>query len=254
MKNRKAILTIVIDAMFLALIAAMSYIPFLGYITVGTISFTTIHIVVLIGAMLFGKWNGLLYGTFFGLFSLLAAIQQPGTTNFLFVNPFVSVLPRALFGFLSGLIFDYFRKRMKLIQFLEFSATFAGFLTILHSFLTLFCLYIFGYLDVFKISKALGASEIISQLDGVFGSFLGFLITFVAIGSVVETLAAVIIVPLASGGLYKVFQNSAFTREGLIYISGETTISKNKVILFLTLVGTIVLGFCVTAIILFFVH
>lgn len=254
MKNRKIILSIVVASIFIALIVAMSYIPFLGYITIGTISFTTIHIVVLIGAMLFGKWFGLGFGTVFGFFSFLAALQKPGMVDFLFVNPFVSILPRAAFGFLAGLTFDIFRKRMKLVQFLEFSATFAGFLTILHSILTLLCLYVFGYLDIFKIEKAIGASEIISALDGVFGSFMNFLVVFVALGTAVETLAAVVIVPLAGGGLYKVFANSDFTRTGLITIAEESKISKNKVIILLSGVGALVLAFVVAAFVLYFVH
>ena len=50
MKNNKLLLSMSIDAMFLALIALFSYVPYLGYINIGPISFTTIHLLVLVVA------------------------------------------------------------------------------------------------------------------------------------------------------------------------------------------------------------
>ena len=99
---------IAFDALFLALFAILSYVPYIGYITIGPISFTTMHILVLVGAMLFGKKKGALFGLFMGVFSLLVSLQYPGTVNYLFLNPFVSILPRVLFGLISGVIFDIF--------------------------------------------------------------------------------------------------------------------------------------------------
>ena len=51
--NRKFIKEIVIDALFLALIVIFSYVPYIGLITIGPISFTTIHLIVLIAGVLF---------------------------------------------------------------------------------------------------------------------------------------------------------------------------------------------------------
>lgn len=198
MQNRKSLLNISVSALFLALIITFSYIPNLGYITIGPISFTTIHVIVLIGAMIFGKYKGALFGLFFGVFSLLVSLTYPSTINYLFVNPFVSILPRILFGFISGAIFDFFRKRLDKKTFLMICAPIAGILTLFHTFLTLICLYVFGYLDIFKISEALGMMDIIEANEAAFGSFGNFILAFIAPGTVCEAAASIVLVPTVS--------------------------------------------------------
>lgn len=109
MKNKK-IRMMAIDAMFIAIIAIFAFVPFLGFITLGPISFTTIPIIVFIGAYIFGWKRGLIYGIAFGLFSLFKALTVPGTFDYYFVNPLVSVLPRAIFGFVAGLLGSLVKK------------------------------------------------------------------------------------------------------------------------------------------------
>ena len=46
---RKTIFYISFYALFLALFVIFSYVPYIGYITLGPISFTTMHILVLVG-------------------------------------------------------------------------------------------------------------------------------------------------------------------------------------------------------------
>ena len=88
MKKIKEIKTIAFDAMFLALIFVFAYVPYLGYITIGPLAFTTMHVLVLLGAILFGAKRGALYGFFFGVSSLLVALQYPGTLNYFCLNDY----------------------------------------------------------------------------------------------------------------------------------------------------------------------
>ncbi len=200
----KVIKEIVIDGLFLALVAIFTYIPYIGIITIGTLSFTTLHILVLIAASLYGVKTGTLVGLFFGIFSLLKAIQYPGTLDYFFINPFVSILPRVLFGFISGLIFDISKKKLSKKAFKIAVAPLAAILTFTHTLLVLLCLYIFGIEDIFKISQGLGLSSIIDNYSNY--EFLYFVLAFVSIGSVVEIIGAAIITPICYGALGNVVQ------------------------------------------------
>jgi len=109
MKN-KHIKMMAIDAMFIAILAIFAFVPFLGFIQIGPISFTTIPIIVFVGAYIFGWKRGLIYGFMFGVFSLIKAFSFPGTIDYYFINPLISVLPRALFGLLAGFLATQLRK------------------------------------------------------------------------------------------------------------------------------------------------
>lgn len=194
MRN-KTIKMIAVNAMFFALLILMTFVPYIGYITVGPISFTTMHIVVLIGALFYGYKEGALLGFVFGLLSLIKAISYPSTLDYIFVNPFVSVLPRVLFGLISGLVFSLLKKRMKPLHYKIILYPVCGLLTFLHTVLVILCLYVFGILDVFKISSLLGLKQIIDGINNAYGNFWSFLFGFLAIGTVFEIVISVIAVP-----------------------------------------------------------
>lgn len=242
--SRRTSFYISFDAMFLALFIIFSFAPNIGYITFGPISFTTIHILVLIGALLFGKWQGLLFGTYMGILSLLVSLQYPGTVNYLFLNPFVSVLPRMLFGFLAGLIFDIFRKKSTFAGFLMISAPLCGILTLLHTVLTLSFLYVFGYLDIFYISQAMGLREIIEANNNAFGSFGNFIAAFIAPGSVCEIAGAIVLSPAIMGVLYKAVikknENSFGINVHFLPENSEGALSKKQLIIITVILGAIV--------------
>ena len=254
MQNRKTLLNISVSALFLALIIAFSYIPNLGYITIGPISFTTIHIIVLIGAMIFGKRKGALFGLFFGVFSLLVSLSYPSTINYLFVNPFVSVLPRVLFGFISGYVFDFFRKRLDKKLFLTICAPIAGILTIFHTFLTLVCLYIFGYLDIFKISGGLGMMDIIEANEAAFGSFGNFILAFIAPGTVCEATSSIVLVPTVSIlYVYEKMPMNFYKLNVVQYVGdGETKLKNTSVYLMIGVAIILIIALCATILSLFY--
>ncbi len=83
----------------------------LGFIPVGPIAATTMHIPVLIVAVLYGRKMGALMGAIFGLLSLFRAYTQPSLTSFILMNPMVSVLPRVVFGFVAGSLSGYLEKK-----------------------------------------------------------------------------------------------------------------------------------------------
>lgn len=89
----------------------------IGFIPIGPISITTMHIPVIICAILYGRSYGAVMGLIFGLISLTRAYTNPNITSFIFMNPIVSVLPRIIFGYLAGLIYEYLQanydRRMK---------------------------------------------------------------------------------------------------------------------------------------------
>lgn len=182
MRNKK-ILMMCIDAMFLSIILIMTFTP-LGFITLfGVVSNTLIHIPVLIGALLFGYKRGLLYGAFFGFASLFKALSSPVTIlDPYFVNPLVSVLPRVLFGLISGLIFDLIKNLPKKFNIpLLYVSSFL--LTIIHSILTLSLLSLVYY------------EEINNLATGYYGSILLFIYGTIITNGLIEGGLSLLITP-----------------------------------------------------------
>lgn len=73
----------------------------LGLIPLGIINATTMHIPVIIAAIVEGPVVGGLVGLIFGVFSLINAILRPTPISFVFYNPLISVIPRILIGITS---------------------------------------------------------------------------------------------------------------------------------------------------------
>ena len=94
----KKVLEMTMIAMFVAIIAIMSFVPFLGFITVGIAAITIIHIPVILGGIIGGRRVAIVLATVFGVFSMIRAFMTPDGLNVFFQNPLVSVLPRLLFG------------------------------------------------------------------------------------------------------------------------------------------------------------
>lgn len=183
MKNKKQVLMLAIDSLFLAIIIIMTFTP-LGFITLfNVVSNTLIHVPVIIGALLFGWKKGLLYGTIFGLCSLFRALTSPvSVLDPFFVNPLVSVLPRALFGLISGLLFDLLKKLPKKYSIVSMYVS-SFLLTILHTVLTLGMLSIVYYSDINAL-----ASE-------AYGSIMLFIYGVIITNGVIEAGLALAVCP-----------------------------------------------------------
>ena len=97
--------SLVLAAVFSALIAVMTVVPYTGYINYGPISLeiTTLHIVVILGAVCLGWKYGAILGGVWGVSCMLRALTNPLWYDFL--NPMISLLPRIAVGLVAALVF-----------------------------------------------------------------------------------------------------------------------------------------------------
>lgn len=153
---------IALTGVFAALILLMAFVPMLGYIQIGLVSLTIIHIPVLIGGAAGGKRVSIYLGVIFGVSSLLIALIRPALpSDYVFQNPLVSVLPRIMFGYVAYLFYELFSKLIKN----NLIATMVSFVlsTVAHTVFVLIAFYIFGIDN--------------PALTGIFGFIWGILIS-----------------------------------------------------------------------------
>ena len=106
-------------ALLVALELVLAFTP-LGYIPLGFMNATTMHIPVILGACLLGPKAGAVLGAEFGITSVIRATITPNLTSFVF-TPFysfspefsgnwtsliVAIVPRVLIGVIAGLVFQ----------------------------------------------------------------------------------------------------------------------------------------------------
>lgn len=187
---------ITFHALIIALIVVMGFVPEAGYISfVPGISFSLVHLPVLIGAYRKGWKGGLIYGMAFGITSWIQAMMNPVGFNALFIVPWVSVLSRAIFGFLAGLVFDLLRKNPKLYTNVFVIAGFSFLCTIMHTVL------VFADLFVFYPETMVGYFTSTSPAaEGLAFTF----VAIIALGMLGEATLAAIINPLVSKALAKI--------------------------------------------------
>lgn len=108
MKNTKDITLL---GIMTAVIIIMLVVPGLGFIPIGLIKATIVHIPVIILAIVKGPKLGGILGAIFGVASILDKILRPTITSFIFINPIISVLPRILIGVVTGYLALYLRRK-----------------------------------------------------------------------------------------------------------------------------------------------
>ncbi len=173
MKSKKT-KTMVYITLFASIELVLMLTP-LGYVPLGPIRATTLHIPVILAGVLLGPKPGMAIGLVFGLTSLITNTLTPTITSFVF-SPFVSgslfsliiVLgPRIFLGWLSGIIANIVKKKAtfsKVGLFLHGVA-----MTLIHTTLVLGCIYLFfGQ----SYSSAIGIS-----LQELLPFFIGIIIT-----------------------------------------------------------------------------
>lgn len=188
MKKKKQLVRLVLCALFAALIVVMTFTPYLGYITVGVIEITTLHIVVIFGAAVLGTKYGAILGGVWGLTCVMRAFQL-GIIPF--QNPMVSLVPRIIVGLVAGLVFLGLSKtKCKKAISLGLSA-FAGTLT--NTVLVLSFLQIFGGFETLF-------GEAAKTLDVIIA-------TLISTNGLIELIGAVIIVPTLYMATQKYFKD-----------------------------------------------
>jgi len=167
--NKEKIRELTLLAIFIAIIAVLGLVPSfglgsssLGFIKIApNIEATIIHIPVLIGGALLGRKMSIYLGLAFGVVSLIAAFIYSSP---LFVYPWVSVLPRLVFGLL---IYDFTQFFVRIIKnkHLAYGVSFL-LLTVIHTLLVLSMLW---------------TSFAIYTETGLFESFLPYLLWLVSV-------------------------------------------------------------------------
>lgn len=115
--------TMVLTGVFTAIMIVMTSVPFLGYIPVGVIRATLVHIPVIIGAIVIGPKHGTFLGFVFGCISLWMSTFSPTPLSFAF-SPFyqagdiggsplsliVCFVPRILIGIVAYYVFKLVKR------------------------------------------------------------------------------------------------------------------------------------------------
>ena len=111
MKNKQKTFNLVITGLMLAIVIVMGAIPNLGYIMIGAISVTLVHIPTIVAGITTPKKYSWIVGLAFGISSLIQAFSYLGA-NAPFTNPIVSVLPRVALPLFASFIYCVYSKKM----------------------------------------------------------------------------------------------------------------------------------------------
>lgn len=98
-------------AILTALLLVQSFVPMVGYINIipGLPAVTTVHLTVILGAVILGTRGGSTLGLIWGILSLIQAYTAPGDplSLLIFQNPIIAILPRVLVGTVVGFTFEH---------------------------------------------------------------------------------------------------------------------------------------------------
>ena len=174
--------------LFVTIEVILGIVPFLGFVPIGLINATTMHIPVILSGIMLGPKEGMITGFVFGLMSMIKSTINPTPTSFLF-SPFYSINglsgsmislliafgPRILIGFVSGYTYRLLKKKENIAVMVS---SFLGSLT--NTALVMTLTYIF-FAYALAISKSVDA-------------IAHFIITVIMTNGVAEAFLAVVIV------------------------------------------------------------
>lgn len=192
MKHLKNTKNMVLLGIFSAIEILLAFTP-LGFIPLGFTRATTIHIPVILGAILLGPLPGSLLGLLFGILSIIINTINPTITSFVF-SPFyslgefsgnfysiiIAIVPRVLIALFAYITFIAI-KRMKLSNtFAYISAGIVGSLT--NTILVMSGIYFF-FGEYYSAAK-----------DIPFETLFGFIMGIIGINGIPEAIIAAVIV------------------------------------------------------------
>lgn len=177
----------VVTAMFTAIIFLLTFTP-IGFIQLGIIKATIVHVPVILGAILLGPRIGAVLGGMFGFASLLTntlfptvlsfvfspVIPVPGTGTGSWVSLIVCFVPRILVGIFPYYVYRFMKcliKDKKMIQWLSY--TVAGVMgSALNTILVLNLLFLFfhdayGAVKEISAETVYGAVMLIAAVNGI---------------------------------------------------------------------------------------
>lgn len=182
----------------------------IGIIPLPAIKATTLHIPVIIGAVLLGPGAGMILGASFGILSIMMNTMQPGVTSFVF-SPFitignqsgnwlslvVSIVPRVLIGLTSYLTYRLITKwsTSKILAYAV--AGVIGALT--NTIFVMLGIYLF-FAEPYAMAKEVAVSDLFSVIMGI-----------ILVNGIPEAIIAGIVVPAISRPLQLIFRFSQKT-------------------------------------------
>ncbi len=95
----------------------------LGFIPIGPIDATIMHIPVIIGSIIEGPIVGGIIGFIFGFTSFIRALTMPNITSFALMNPLISIVPRVIMGVASYYVYKFV---FKLSKHISIAGAFSG--------------------------------------------------------------------------------------------------------------------------------
>ena len=178
-------------ALFAAIIIIQNYVPLVGYIPVGMLEITTIHITVIVAAILLGPVDGGIVGGIWGLVDWLRAITVTSSAlgNVVMVNPLISIVPRILIGVITGWLVNWLIKTKLPQQVTFIISSVLG--SLVNTVLVLSLIYVF-YHNGSQVYAALNLKEL-----------MPYLLTVAGVHGIPEAIAAGIIAPLLAVPLLK---------------------------------------------------
>lgn len=166
--------TLVLMGLFAAIEIMLALTP-LGFIPLGFTRATTIHIPVILGAIILGPRAGAILGSVFGITSLLINTFTPTPTSFVF-SPFysggnlwsivIAIVPRALIGVTAYYSYKFF---IKVSNKKVFSYALAGIIgSMTNTVLVMSGIYVF-FGNQYANAKEMPFSELFTFIIGIVG-------------------------------------------------------------------------------------
>ncbi|MBG9982919.1 ECF transporter S component [Aerococcaceae bacterium DSM 111020] len=182
-RNKKTRMMVLV-AIFSAIIILQTWVPFLGYIALPTLSLTIVHVTVIVVTILLGTKAGMIIGGVWGLNSLLRAVMIGNPLErLIFMSPLNSIVPRLLMPLCIGLLNQWLIKRNITAKF---RAAVLGFIGSLLN--TIFVLSAIGLFSADNYLKLVG-------MDGQ-SNIWAVLMTVVTVNGIPEAIVSTFIVPI----------------------------------------------------------
>ena len=112
--KKQSVLKMTQTAVFMAIVTAMTFIPYVGYISLpGGLSITTLAVPVIIACILLGPASGTAVASTWGMTCLIYAVLGATADAVIFTNPLISVVPRVLVGIITSFAYIGLTKLIK---------------------------------------------------------------------------------------------------------------------------------------------
>lgn len=186
-------------ALLAAIVILMSFTP-LGYLRIGPVDITFLPIPIALGAVLLGPAAGATLGALFGITSF---IQCFGASAFgallLGINPFFTfimcIVPRALTGWLCGLIFRLFSRVFKVNGARSWRATPAFAIASLSAALLNTALFVLSLIVFF------GGNNAVLEFFGT-TSMMGIIVALITFNALIEAGATLVLGTAIASAVY----------------------------------------------------